>query len=122
MVVHTGKEGGYRYIHRATLGAVLTVCTRDKGLRSYDLNDLFYSGMFLFVKLLEILHIRNVVDHHVHIAHTGKHHFDALKACGKSYSIACLRAASKSVEDGAGLLGKGNETSSLYRLHYNDGL
>ena len=115
--VETSEECGDRNVHRTTLHTVLTVGARDEILLAEDGADLLDGTPFALIKGLEVGHIREIVTHHIHIAHTGENHCDALEACGKSDSIARVAAATETVKDSLCLIGKVDKATALDGLH-----
>ena len=83
---------------------------------------LAYRGAFLFVKRLEILHVREVVLHLSHGAHARKDHKYAVKSRGKAYCVACRTAAVQRIKYRARIIWKVYKISALDRLHYDDRL
>ena len=65
---------GDRDIHRTSVGAVGAAGAGDGYSTVYDVNGGLDDGALLVVERLEVLHIRGVVEHLLHIAHAAEHH------------------------------------------------
>ena len=115
--VQTGEQIGNRNLFRAAIGAIPAGRTWDQTLRSENF-PYFHDGLLLlFGKGMEVFHIADIVQHHFHAPHTGKHHHDSFKTSGKADGVACVAAAVEIVENLLRRFREIDQTAALHRFH-----
>ena len=121
-VVHTREKIRYRDLLGTALGAVAASRAGDKSFAAEDCADLVDGLALTLVEGLKVLHVAEVVVHHIHIAHARKNHLYSVEACGKSDRVACIAATLECIEHCLCIIGEIDEATALYGLHDYDGL
>ena len=120
--VHASEDAGDRDVLGATVDAIAASGTGNEILCAEDLADAIDRLLLLCGEGSEVLHIADVIVHHIHIAHTREHHEDAVEACGKADGIGCIGAAAEGIEHVFRFVGEVHKAAALDGFHDDDGL
>lgn len=119
--VHDIEDIGYCNLLRTLLRAVTAGGAGNEIERSKNLADTLDNAHFTLIKGLKILHEADIIVHLFDGAHAGKHHKNALKACGKAQRIARLAALVKLIDNPLCFRWEVGKAAALNGFHYYDG-
>ena len=120
--VHASEDAGDRDVLGATVDAIAASGTGNEILCAEDLTDAIDRLPLLLREGLKVLHIADIIVHHIHIAHTRQGHKDPFKACGEADGIGCIRAAAEGIKHVFRFVGEVHKATALDGFHDDDGL